>query len=1471
MIKLAACSVLCLAVLAMGSCQKNAVEEVSGVPTVTINLGLETVTKTYMGAKTSTGYPVLWSASDLVSINGKCFMVPDSSVGKKSAQFEGVPAAAEYTMVYPGQLYDMMSGDISLPTYQRFTVSSFCSNIAVMAVRGASTDQNMYNLCGFLRFRVPAESKNIVLRTLGGEPISGRFHISFPDSSAPVMTSEAGEDVIHIDENTTYNDDVGYMVVSIPAGTYSKGFGIYLTEDGVRYVGAKTLVSGIDIKAGTVYQLSDLTFGHCSDMSFAKVINTADDLADFLSEASSFGETDEAVFGGDIDLSLLSPGKSLVTASSFRGTLDGCGFALKNWNSAQSLIRENKGKIRNIVIDSSCRFSYGTPEAVDAYYGIIAEQSSGEISGIINHAPIQWNNSGNDLGYRVWAGTIVGYAKGGKISNCINDGKITLTPPNITNEVTSATCTQYFGGLVGRMSDTQLENCVNDGDFSLEIGKARHAVSMGGIVASAYGTGKIASCENNGKITFRASSTATGGGVVVGGVAAQSTVETESCVNRGDIELIGTGYVKCPHVGGVVSYASGKVTSCLNYGNITASMPYVTYGFFVSTLAASSASGAAAGFVTPTFGGVVGCNCKCDVKECENRGNLTVTFSEYASAATGWPCVGGVVGTPGGKSLISQCRNYGDLTLNSVNPASPRANVSAGRQQFMGGITASCLPYTVTIDGAEANVYSMANGFASIASCENHGTVTFNSDYNTANHYIGGIIGMGDQEAEGVRMTVTSCLNTGKIQGLGFTKCRLGGIVGANATVEGCRNEGDIYAGPNTLANCQLGGILGFLRYHTITDNVTTGNVRSEGTATAWCGGIIGQSSSGQGSIQGGSVDCTVSATNAPDSSSSGIGIIAGWTTSSTSAPFRYGTSAKPITVAGKVVDSNSEKPVTQFNYDKLNIGGRSVLFGRSDSDRGISCSTVFGGTPIETGIKGYVKDENGNPWADVVMSDGFSVTRTDSKGYYELEPVQDTWYVYYSLPEDAEVTTGSAGQPLFYQKYSRDVNRYDFTIKRLKSGAEKSFTLFCLADPQARAGTMANRFRDETVPAIYATRQKLTTPCYGVTLGDVVYSEGSANTNANMPTMQGHMSASKIGMPIFQTMGNHDYTYFYGSSKPISADETSSTYDLKAQRCFEDCFGPINYSWNRGDVHIVCMRNIMYKSTTDASNYAGGFTNAQYEWLKQDLKYVPTTKMVILCVHIPIVGITSNSNVTNVLNLMKQYKNPQIMSGHTHYMRNAVSVSSTGIYEHVHAAICGAWWHSNLNGDGCPNGYGIYEINGTTIRDGYYLGTNTGMNARDYQIRLYRGNSVYGGKYEYFQWQLGSSVLLANVFNADSAWKIQVYENGALSGTMSLIANKKYGNDNLPYTEGKTTMIPTDSSQDWWAIGFNVGVVGRGHSAGNRNSYMTACMHLYKYTLKNPSATVKVVATDRYGTKYECSEIMKDKEYPPYAAKGNH
>ncbi len=526
------------------------------------------------------------------------------------------------------------------------------------------------------------------------------------------------------------------------------------------------------------------------------------------------------------------------------------------------------------------------------------------------------------------------------------------------------------------------------------------------------------------------------------------------------------------------------------------------------------------------------------------------------------------------------------------------------------------------------------------------------------------------------------------------------------------------------------------------------------------------------------------------------------------------------------------------------------------------------------TTIRGCVREKDGTPIKGVAVSDGFTVVATDDQGYYEMDISQDAWYVFISVPEEYEIPLNKYGLPCFFKSYPSFNDRFNFELERIPGGKETEFMLFGFADPQVSRTTHIERFSTEVAPEVSMYIQNLGKPCYGITLGDVISMGSTDLTNTILPAMRDAMHADKMGMPVFQVMGNHDNCYMTAKHPVYGKDERE--LNLNIQRMFEETFGPINYSFNRGDAHIVGMRDIQWVQGDDASIYKTAFTQEQYEWLKADLALVPKNKAVVLCVHIPLYNNGTLGDGTyrqEVLSLLDEFAEAHVLSGHLHYQRNydhtLTSNSPHKIYEHAQAAVDGASWTSNINGDGVPNGYGVYHFDGNTVKDWYFKGYSEGMDSRDYQIRLYRGNAITGspipaddpnknGTKGYYQFGYGDDILLANVFNSDTAWVVEVYENGEYSGKMTSLA--KYHWEvlyeeligNFTYDDPKRPPVGVECGRDFWAIGVLCGHLGM----NNGGLYYKHCYQMWKYKLKDKNAKVEVRATDRKGNVYKCSKI---------------
>ena len=531
--------------------------------------------------------------------------------------------------------------------------------------------------------------------------------------------------------------------------------------------------------------------------------------------------------------------------------------------------------------------------------------------------------------------------------------------------------------------------------------------------------------------------------------------------------------------------------------------------------------------------------------------------------------------------------------------------------------------------------------------------------------------------------------------------------------------------------------------------------------------------------------------------------------------------------------------------------------------------------------VCGYVRDNSGRGIEGVAVSDGFSVVESGANGYYSMIVSPDAWYIFISLPSEYEVPINEYGQPCFYQRYSPEKRDYDFTLKPLAGGKESKFALFVLTDLHISTSYRQTRFEREALPSIlkHASEVKQSIPCYGVALGDLIDNSNSKNTSSERLNVRALLANNRFGFPLFNTMGNHDNTY-YNDSNPAQSDATSSTFNLKAQRDYEDVFGPVNYSFNRGDVHIVVMRNIIYSTNTTSNNYEVGFTDAQWEWLKQDLALVPKDKMVVLGAHIKMHNETKN-HISEVTALLGEYKEAHIFTGHSHIQRNYPTSGSTKkVFEHNLGAICGASWFCKMGEDGTPNGYNVFVGEGATFSDWYRMAYNKRLDSRSQQMRLYRGDAVTGaampsapgttdnpeGVKGFYKFNFGENVLLANVYNADSKWSIKVYEDGVYSGDMTLLPSTNYSMSTLIGDGSASNPFrfadDVSTGQDLYTAGLLMGIQSRYKNGGPLGNCWSNNYHMYKYELKNKNAAIKVVATDRFGNEYTETQITEGTDY---------
>lgn len=440
--------------------------------------------------------------------------------------------------------------------------------------------------------------------------------------------------------------------------------------------------------------------------------------------------------------------------------------------------------------------------------------------------------------------------------------------------------------------------------------------------------------------------------------------------------------------------------------------------------------------------------------------------------------------------------------------------------------------------------------------------------------------------------------------------------------------------------------------------------------------------------------------------------------------------------------------------------------------------------------IKGKITDGK-KGISGIVVSDGYTVTTSDKKGNYTLNGNDSAKFVFITIPADYEIPN-KGNIPQFYRdiKGVKDAVTADFQLKKKKKDTD--FVLTVMADPQSQIEADMGRFTTEAIPDLEQLRQTYSanTSFVGLTVGDLVW---------DAPQLYpAYVEAFKpLSYPFFQTIGNHDH------------DEKITGNDYEASHNYEKHLGPTYYSFDRGDCHFIVLDNIIYNTR---KKYEEKISRQQLEWLKQDISHVAKDKLIIVGMHAPAFvrsgrAVTTNSD--RLFALLEGYQT-LLLSGHSHRM-NKTDISNR-IVEYTLSATMGNSWAGDICNNGCPNGYGVFEIKGNKLSNYYYKSLKQD---RNHQMRLYPIGHVPE--------KPGSVV--AHVWNFSKGWKVEVFENGVSKGEMKSFS----GVDPLAYEvffgpekpKRKPKLEPTNTH------------------------------NLFYYTPVNKQAEITVIVTDNFGNSY--------------------
>lgn len=449
-----------------------------------------------------------------------------------------------------------------------------------------------------------------------------------------------------------------------------------------------------------------------------------------------------------------------------------------------------------------------------------------------------------------------------------------------------------------------------------------------------------------------------------------------------------------------------------------------------------------------------------------------------------------------------------------------------------------------------------------------------------------------------------------------------------------------------------------------------------------------------------------------------------------------------------------------------------------------------------------------------VPVTDGLEVVTTGDDGRFELAAGATRDFVYITTPSGYRIPRSTTGTAHFYRPLDagRDEQEVLFELERLPVSDEKHAFLL-LADIQTETRDEMRSFHERTVPDVAATASGLAgVPTFGLACGDIMFDRLGLFDEYER-------AVSRLGLPFFQAVGNHDL-------------DMEAATDGGSTATFTRRFGPRYYSFDRGAVHYVVLDDVHWHGT----GYLGYLDRDQLAWLEADLDHVDPGRRVVVALHIPVLG-TSHlragreepvlrravTNRDRLYELLEPY-DAHIVSGHTH--ENEHSFQGP-VHEHVSGTVSGAWWTGPICADGTPSGYSVYEVDGERLAWQYRA---TGKSA-DHQLRVYAAGAEPADPDEF----------VANVWDWDPEWTVVWYEGADRRGRMA----RRTGRDPLSVE------------------------LHRGEEKPEKRPWVEpySTRHLFYAPAPDSEAEVVVEATDRFGRTYS-ARVPREESVPARGAR---
>ena len=293
-----------------------------------------------------------------------------------------------------------------------------------------------------------------------------------------------------------------------------------------------------------------------------------------------------------------------------------------------------------------------------------------------------------------------------------------------------------------------------------------------------------------------------------------------------------------------------------------------------------------------------------------------------------------------------------------------------------------------------------------------------------------------------------------------------------------------------------------------------------------------------------------------------------------------------------------------------------------------------------------------------IPVSNGDTIVVTDRQGRYTLPRVEGA-SILPILPADYTMAGSRVVNANFFYVEERGTGngeRGNFGL--VKKKVSRQFRLNAIGDVQVGNYQELDYATRTLWPELLSPDDR-SLPTVNLFLGDLV--NNNLKLYDDLRTLM-----EQLPQPTWTVLGNHD--------------RDIDTVRWRQTRTYNEVFGADMYAFNEGRVHFIILNNVYGDG---ARGYKGRLSERQLQFVRQDLKYVPADRLIVLSMHIPL---AHTRNRSELLQLLEGRGDVLAVTGHMHQVARFFHTGKdVRVHELSAGASCGFWWVGEKESDGVP------------------------------------------------------------------------------------------------------------------------------------------------------------------------------------------